>query len=680
MDDSILEKLTIPIIMAEDALSAGNLATAIRRATMALENLPQIEQELLAIRTTAYRRQKKFSEAYNDALILQKKMPNDFRGYAEAALSLFEQEKLSETIETCESILPKHTIKFYKHIPEYKALIKLREESKHKLNQRVDLMKRLPYDIAISILNQLTFNDILNCLDVSKLWRQYILGCETIKVQNVILTDEMMTDYFTRTGSSSPSSLYRAVQLISDQVMSLKINCSESQVEEVANLLHNVSFHHLHSLEVGEDIGKWLPIATLLRNSSRALEQLYLDTSCEITLYEILDICQNIQFVKCGTPLHPVKLSDTKRDKLYLHSTTLTHLHIITKGIRDEDIGHILKGIINLRELMIAEDNPVFLNILYKHGSRNLSHICFRPEGLHKNPSNDEDDVNIDTTQYNRTIDIHYCDNVTADLLLLLLKVQECTEALSLTVAPDILQDWSEVAYFGSFHLRYLKFSFTKETEIVFASMIRNCPSLEQVIIHTISHPPRLLLRAIQSSLPKLRCFAIENSSEYAKGNPNIAIDDDELWTFFQYYVSLGNCSSLQEVRLRNLFNVQLSTLLQLTKLEKLKVIHLIGLYPYFDNPGISPAIRALAASSLPLLEYLVFDGDDIKDYDIQDLDYTVLRLEYLPHVTKVGIEGIMNRSKKLRKLIIHKCEKLDRDVMEDLVAKRKNIRLVYYN
>ena len=433
--------------------------------------------------------------------------------------------------------------------------------------------------------------------------------------------------------------------------------------------------------KAGEDIGKWLPIANLLKSSSHALEEIYLDASCGITLYEILNMCQNIRIVKCSTPLYPFKLLDTRQDEFYLYSTTLTHLHITTKGTRDEDIERILKGIINLRELMIAEDNPDFLNVLYKHGSRNLSHVCFRPEGLDKNPPDDEDDVDIDTTQFDRTIDIHHCDNITADLLLLLLKGQRCTEALSLTVAPDSsLEDWNTVAYFASFHLRYLKFSFTEETEIAFASMIRNCPSLEQIIIHTVSHPPRLLLHTIQSSLPKLRCFAIENTPEHAKGNPSAAIDNNELSNFFQHYESLGNRSPLEEIRLRNLFNVRTSTLLQLTKLEKLRTIHLVGLHYDFDDPGISPVIRALAAVSLPLLEYLVIDGDDLMDYDIQGLDCTVLKLEYLPHITETGIEGITNHSKKLRKLIIRDCEKLDRDVMEDLVAKRKNIKLVYYH
>ena len=248
MDDSILRKLTIPIFMAEEALYGGNLTTAITRATMALDNLPQIEQELLTVRTTAYRHQKKFNEAYNDALVLQEKMPNEFRGYIEAAQCLFQQEKISEAIETCESILPGRVVKFYTRIPEHKALLKLRKVAKYKLNQRVDLMKKLPYDIIMAILNQLTFGDILNCINVSKLWRQYILGCETSRVQNLVLTDEMMTDHFNQTGSS----LYRAVQLISDQVTSLKIDCSESRVRDVVNLLNNVSFPHIRSLEVGK--------------------------------------------------------------------------------------------------------------------------------------------------------------------------------------------------------------------------------------------------------------------------------------------------------------------------------------------------------------------------------------------------------------------------------------------
>ncbi|KAI9262381.1 hypothetical protein BDA99DRAFT_511054 [Phascolomyces articulosus] len=687
MEHSILNQLTMPIHMAEHSLRDGHLATAIKCSTVALENLHEIQCELLSIRVAAYQRQGNFSKAHDDAVILQKEMPNDFRGYVYAAESLLKQEKMIEAIDTCEAILPRRRTKFYARIPQHQALWRLRKTAIYNQRHRMDPIKKLPYDVITVILDQLILSDILCCMNVSKTWCYCILACCVKNLNSLEFSDKddgnKVMDYF----YDKPTEFYRAIQLLSDQVKELKIHCySNPKIKEVSSLLGNLPFRHLQSLSVDDcdDVDPILP--TLLNNSKYTLKNLYLGNTCKVNVNEILDLCPNIAMLQCSAPIYPLEYNNTKHQQIQLlhpHSN-LTHLHITTKGIQIKNLKQILKYASNLHKLTLAEENPNILRVFHRQYNNHLRHICLHPEGT--SPHNNSDSEYIDTTRFNGTIDIYHCYNVNSGLLLPIMNNQRRTEALSLTVSPEChLEDWAGFSTFASPYLRYIKLSFTQETEDVFANIVSHCPSLEEILIHNLSHPPRLFLYSVKYSLPNLRCFGIENSPDHARGNPNIAVGDHALREFFAHYASLeekntSSLCSLEEIRLRNVSNVETATLLQLVKIHSLKAIHIVGLDHDFVRPSKAPVMRELARKAKGLYSFncLVLDGHDITDQDMEGLDCTVLRLERMPLITKEGMKDLLERSKKLKTLTIFECEKLDRDVMMDLVADIKRIQLVY--
>ena len=302
---------------------------------------------------------------------------------------------------------------------------------------------------------------------------------------------------------------------------------------------------------------------------------------------------------------------------------------------------------------------------------KQLRHICVGgPPNTATHIGAINDNSFIDTSHYRYTIDVHESRDVTATVHLQLVNcsvnMKQMIEAISFCPQlRDQLDDWSSFQYFTAPCLQYMRFSFNNETEKIFASVIRNCPTLQVVSIFRFwASPSNITIDALKT-LPILRSFSIGNPGEldHETDQRRYAWDVNDTVTreFFTYHVLLNKHSTLQEVSLRNISNLEPETFKILFKIKNLKSLNLGSIHLSNDTPepSFGPIITGTEGSLLPNhLKSLVLEGlYGITDYDVQFLDFPTIKLLKLHDLTTTGLTRMVKNSKKLKKLLVDLCD-----------------------
>ena len=362
-----------------------------------------------------------------------------------------------------------------------------------------------------------------------------------------------------------------------------------------------------------------------------------------------------------------------------------------------EEFKQVLERAINLQEITIVDRGVSVdtLRLINRYGSKHLRHICINTPSDLYNTSFDSDvysDTVIDTSRFHYTVDVHNCLGLTAEILLPLVNhsmdMKHKLSAVSFTLVEDSrLQDWSSFRYFTSPCLRFMRFSFTKETEDVFATVIHNCPTLEEVSIFRLLCPPSNITMDALKALPALKCFAIENVAselfDHGLGNIFVAecieyVPDTVIQEFFTYHVLMDNRSTLEEVRLRHISGFKLATFDTLFKIKSLKRLNFAGRDILGYRQDFGSAITSIKGSLLPVqLEHLVLDEvQNITDYDLQFLDFPSITLATMDDWTITGIKQMIEHAKKLKELTFCDCGGSKTVAELKDIAKRYNIQI----
>ncbi|KAG2208375.1 hypothetical protein INT45_002561 [Circinella minor] len=420
----------------------------------------------------------------------------------------------------------------------------------------------------------------------------------------------------------------------------------------------------------------------MLKNTSHSLEEACLDHE-DLNCNEILDICPNLKrlrFIKRNLGGYPVRAQrqPERQRQVKLQAepqhSSLTSFYLNTEleyGM--QDIETTVQRLINLQEINIniSSFNLDSLCLVHKYGSKELRHISInaRPDQYSYDMESEYDNNSIDTSRYDYTIDVHNCQYVTASLLLQLVNhsvnMKQKIEAISLCPETDsALDDWSAFKYFTSPCLRYIKFSFNKQTEELFANVIRNCPTLEVVnIFRLICSPTNITMDALKM-LPVLQSFSIGNwGEEVYRCGPDTRsystdINDTVIRDFFTYHTLLDKHSTLQEVRLRYISNLEPETYSTLFKIKSLKSLNFGGLY-LTEEQSIYPFINGPEEFLLPSqLEMLVLDDlAEIDDDYISSLDFPTMVLLNMSCLSTAGLIGMVENAKKLKRLIVNRWD-----------------------
>ncbi|KAG2220802.1 hypothetical protein INT45_012471 [Circinella minor] len=659
-------KLLTSFKSVEESLHESNLQTLEEHSTKVLHALKDIETKLQFIRVMAYLQHGEISTARTIALSIQR-TPSYQQESIQLIHILMEEKRYLDVIEMCDIFKPITVNQDQLKIEgENGEIVELRQKAMEKLEKscRIDVMTKFPHEIRTLILDRLDFIDILN----SNIRQQVILNEKTRQ----------------KSGSFSSQFYKSSMQVLSDGVKSLKIdyNGYKEEIEvDILTMLTSVSFNNLRVLT----------------------EEVHLN-KVKLTCNEILDICPNLKRLSYET----YDLSPQQHPQPQYSSLMYLYIHIAA-GYEIEGFKQVLKRLSNLEEIIIQTRRSDLdsLRLIHQYGSKQLRHIRLNGPSPFYTPYDvltTHDDTFIDTSRFDYTIDVHDCLLMTATLLLELINhsvnMKQKIKAVALCLPPDSrLNDWNSFKYFTSQCLQYIKFSFTKETEEIFANVILNCPTLEEVnIFRLLASPTNITMDALKT-LPVLKCFSIENveSEFYRRFTPEMLFDDDDdddgfvpksikniddfsIRQFFTYHALLDNHSTLQEVRLRHISNLKPETFETLFKIKSLKSLNFAGASLLSNDQSFGSIISSEEKSLLPSeLENLVLhDVNGFTEDDLQFLDCSKILLAKLHGVTIDGLKVMMENSKKLNKLTVRRCgtsldARRQRKELKDVV-KRKNI------
>ncbi|KAI7848080.1 hypothetical protein BDC45DRAFT_610544 [Circinella umbellata] len=572
------EKLERSLIDADESLNNGNLRILEQHSTNAFQALKDIETKVQFIRVKAYLQHGFFAHARAIAQSI-KETPNSL-GYATQLIHILMEEK--KNMWTCSATSRQHVI------------------LNHQTRQRCGSLSSQFFKSSFRILSD---------------------GVKSLKIYN-----------------------FRHIRSYGEWVKNIK---------EIPDMLTSVSLNSLEVLTiVANSCFPNNQIRRLLQNSRLSLEEVNLH-GVIITINEVLDICLNLKRLE----LQQFHYTSYDAPQRLLQSPSqypsLTYLYIQDRSyLEASDFKETLKRLTNLQkinfDLLSCSDSQ--LRQLHQYGSKQLRHICI---GGPPNTATHIGAINgnsfIDTSHYRYTIDVNESRDVTATVLLQLVNcsvnMKQMIEAISFCPQPrDQLDAWSSFQYFTAPCLQYMRFSFNNETEKIFANVIRNCPTLQVVSIFRFwASPSNITIDALKT-LSILRSFSFGNPSEIDHETDERPyawdVNDTVIREFFTYHVLLNKHSTLQEVSLRNISNLEPETFKILFKIKNLKSLNLEG-------------------SLLPNhLKSLVLEGlRGITDYDVQFLDFPTIKLLKLDDLTTTGLTRMVKNSKKLKKLRVDLCD-----------------------
>ncbi|KAI9262134.1 hypothetical protein BDA99DRAFT_537480 [Phascolomyces articulosus] len=688
---TIFDQLKDSFIQAEQAFDEGSYHTAVARSTKGLDILMAIKNKLLYIRMKTRQHQNEIHKACGDAESLETINESDIRKPVYLAHLLMKDERMPDVIDTCNTVLKnQNNVILYKNgllsKDGYEKLMTLKGKAIEKSDQRVDLMKRLPRELTTLILNQLDLNDILHCMHVARHWQKKIIHCPIAILRNIIFPNQ------TKICVKIPSTLmYTYLQQLSDRIIrNLTIAPMYSSIYDLFNFLENVKFYHLRSLTINMDIRR-KQVTTLLKTNSNILEEVYLYNNYSVPpLNEVLDICPNLKLLcYCGSLLQDEPSWDHEYHPQRQQQTypSLISLQLYTYTFRTEDIKHLLEFAVNLKDFTITdyELNSDTLKTIRQYG-KHLHHICIDSTTFASNPLDHDDDyLPMDIVRYKCSIDVQDCyEEMTGPFVLSMLNNMEYKpEALALSVLDDYIdnsQKWGPLANVTLPNLRYLKVSFTRETEQIFTDMILQCPTLEEIILYRLGCPPNIILHAVKS-LPRLQSFAVENTYKEASDADicTTKINDKAIRHFFLHHVALGDASTLEHVRLRYISEFEPETFKVLVKIKHLKTLHLAGSHLiHHPDHTMGSVMKDMGKAFIPPeLEMLVLEMmlHTLTDGDLKGLDCPTITLHTLEDVTLDGIRKMIESAQKLKGLVIHDWKGLYESDLMDL-AKKENIHL----
>lgn len=176
---------------------ARNYEIAIENLTSHLLSFPE-DFNALNCRIAAYKRAGRLENALEDAKALQRLNPGSAKSYiwmAEIHLARRQYEKASEALVFALANVSDKS-QLYWRLQELAFIVSRR---------RFDFLHTVPNEILTCILSQLSFQDRITLLDVSKAWRQYLInwidfcGCTESRCE-ASLDQEYIVEYLKKGG------------------------------------------------------------------------------------------------------------------------------------------------------------------------------------------------------------------------------------------------------------------------------------------------------------------------------------------------------------------------------------------------------------------------------------------------------------------------------------------------
>ncbi|KAI8137599.1 hypothetical protein BJV82DRAFT_335620 [Fennellomyces sp. T-0311] len=627
------------------AIDSRDYIQAVTFASKAIEEI-QERQLITALDHRAYAlgMQGKFGAAVRDAEDMIKYKPGLATGYNRLGWLYAVQGKQQKAIDTYTAGLRNVA----HDDPQFIQLGSCKWEATKQSSNHVDFIAKLPVEVAFHILADLPKDTKIICLGISSIWRRRLLECSSAWA--VVTVD------------SRDNTTTSALPHIARHVNDLTISTENWRIwHQYKHSMENGRFSKIKSLALKEGANHQyfnLPAPASLTMAFRqmgptlttlklALEQKH---SKGITLADILYLARNLTRLEytAKAPLANV-LGDLT---VVSGHHALQDMQLHAQSITSQSIEPLLRTCRNIRRLALRGCHESVLDAI-KVNCRRLEILGFNSkevEALDHLPARQHNIPGLRALYTSTEADAIPLDTLSE----LLIENMRTLETVYADVVPDkTLVDLSMVPLnnlnlSGLKKLRYWSDTGGGRIERDILKSISKCTALSHVEARDISLVSELL--DVLMVLPPVKTFGLSFTCE-----EDLAVGG--LISLFRKYAAIpAGHPNLEVVRLQECKSVTYTVLSTLARIQTLRDITLCRLDGLSDG-AINDFLRRLGdnVSAIELCEMeSVADIHLLTLGELQGL--TCVALNALPNATNYGVQSLVDKAKRLRKLKIVKC------------------------
>ncbi|KAI9491789.1 hypothetical protein BDB00DRAFT_930197 [Zychaea mexicana] len=291
-----------------EALNRHDYDDAISQTTMAVEAFQSMQYvAILDVRAEAYGNKGDYERALEDAREMIHYAPHSPLGYLRAGDLYTMQSNYGEAIDIYAfglySVEPSSLPEQQQQ--QYELILRKKQEAEQKQYQRLDLMRVLPFDVISIILQELTLEEWMACMDVCVQWRELVPRCLACRHLDIMFwgCDKRQDEHVTRLMGSHIQSIALA------NVTSF--NATRSAIEVIMNRCQSIRSLEFQMCQITMD-----DVWPALRRVGYHLTNLRINVapSSDVTIDALLKLCPNVSSFTFHAP--------SPHSRTTVHSTT----------------------------------------------------------------------------------------------------------------------------------------------------------------------------------------------------------------------------------------------------------------------------------------------------------------------------------------------------------------------
>ncbi|KAI9491308.1 hypothetical protein BDB00DRAFT_833961 [Zychaea mexicana] len=610
--------------------TSNDYAKVISEASSAINRLFELDYvELLDKRANARAMTSQFALAIKDALHIIKYASRSSRGYIRAGETYAMQGKQAEAAD----IYSKGLAKVSKKDPNYAKMVQGEETARLRHEQCIDMIARMPLEIAFNIFERLPIMSKGACLCVSKVWRDRLIKCRAA------------WNFLTASGGHEDMAVCHSVASIGKHVKSLTLACKNKALRSL--YLNHMKMGHFSQIshltltkEMTYTVNRELTGIALwqMRSTLTRLDVDYSDCQIVLSLSAILVSAPNLiwLYYKMNAPFRKA-VGDTTA---LIDPHPLKQLRLETQITRGEEIAAALTNCPQLRSLTLLNCEPAVLDTVVTCCPQ-IEYFGYNTD-VHYTQLSQKDAERPDSTGL-RLLEIGTAVHV-AQVLPFFTRHSETLRSAYLRLNDlteeelTLLDSWTQPTMKA---LSMIYCHFGEGTETVIARLLRNCPELQNAYFDYLEDIDVITRElAMADNLKKLYFGNVDRPME------------NELQYLFDKHVLLGAESKLTHLRFFNTTTLSDAVINGLRCFQKLNTLELRQCYDVSDK-ALATALLELTS----LKEVKFHRVAAVNDQVILSLgSVETVRLLSLTSISDDALRKLIDDSKHLQVLEVRNC------------------------
>ncbi|KAI9496818.1 hypothetical protein BDB00DRAFT_807325 [Zychaea mexicana] len=604
---------------SQQSLVNASYEDALAQCSIALDELTQKTVATLDIRAAALGQSANYDQGLRDAFEMVQLAPSSSKGYLRIGELYAMQGKQGLAID----IYNKGIRTVPETDPGYARLSIQRQLSLDQQNYKIDFITELPFDILPKIMYYLPMHMCVLCVNVSQSWRARIRQCSAVWRKMIIDNSD-----------DDDARVYNNLSYVSDQVRELSLRGFDEYVpSQFLKTLELGRFTRLQSLALRRiRITSANNLLQGLEHINGTLKNLALISirNDPVTLDAVLSICTNLLTFK----YKGMGLQISRPSKLPA-ATRIVSLELETTSIiRAAQLEPLLRCCPAVQNLYVYRSEPSAIRLIDQYSTAGLRSLAFNLYRIMDDITHiDSHDSNMSMIPKGlRSLHVSRVEAVAAvNLAPLLMKSNDTLEELVLYMDDDVgpVQLWNPLTTFTLPRLQKLQCEVRPMMQHVIATLVRQCPELEDVTFEHCEYIGNEIFGAL-AGLTQLRRIATYSVSE---------INEVGLVQLLERHVALQHHSPLRVFETDDYSNITDEALACLADIPTLERIRLDACNQVSAD-GIELFVQKLKPDcALQIL--LLYNMEAVPDTAIQGL----CKLEHLRHVELVRLKSITDQS-----------------------------------